>query len=647
MKLVGEIMIVFQAQNINKSFGDKEILKAVSLALNEKERVGMVGVNGSGKTTFLKCLTGELSLDKGIVSVSNMLSLAYLEQLPQQDENATAWDAVISSFSDLLEKRRQLGELEYKISLGGANIDKVMNRYAELTEEYERADGYACENMARRILKGLGFDSEQFLQPVNTFSGGQRTRLNLGRLLALNPDILLLDEPTNHLDMASVEWLEEYLGSYSGTVLVVSHDRMFLDKVTTRIVELKNGELCSFNGNYSSYIKQKALQEDALEHAYEKQQEYIKNTEDYIRRFKAGIKSKQARGRQSQLDRLERIEKPQMENSIGNWNIQMQCESARDVLTIKDVSKSYDNLNLLNRVNLSIQKGDKIALVGPNGSGKSTLLKIITERIKPDEGEFRTGSRVITAYFSQELEDLDDSHNVIEEIIYNFDINLEDARSLLGRMLFQGDDIYKPVADLSGGEKGRLSLLKIFLTGANFLILDEPTNHLDIKSRETVENMLASFPGTVLVVSHDRYFIDRVASRVVAIEDRLLEYYWGNYSYYHEKVQQKSSLIIKEKVTDKNNETEQQKFRNEQKEQQRLQKKLDRQFQHIEQKISEIEQRKLQLEEILANPDVYSGEQQAKNYIEEYEKVQAELTDLYDEWEIMAEQIEQREVDIS
>ncbi|MDD2586745.1 MAG: ABC-F family ATP-binding cassette domain-containing protein [Syntrophomonadaceae bacterium] len=638
-------MIVFQAREMNKAFGDKEILKSVNLVLQEKERVGLVGVNGSGKTTLLRCLTGELPPDGGIVSMANLSSLGYLAQLPDQAENMTAWDAVMGSFSTLLEIRKQIRELEHQISLGGDNLDKLMNRYAQLTEKYELDNGYACENMARRIIYGLGFTDEQVKQPINKFSGGQRTRLNLGRLLALAPDILLLDEPTNHLDMASVEWLENYISTYSGAVLVVSHDRMFLNKVATRIVELNNGELYSYSGNYSDYIAKKALQEESWQRAYDKQQEYIKNTEDYIRRFKAGIKSKQARGRQSQLDRLDRIDKPEEELDIGSWDIPVKSESAQDVLVVKNVSKSFGSLSLLNRANLSIRKGEKVALIGSNGSGKSTLLKIITGKIKADEGEIRTGSRVITAYFSQEHEDMDEGNTVLDEIVYKFDISVEKARSLLGRMLFRGDDVYKIVAGLSGGEKGRLSLLKLFLTGANFLILDEPTNHLDIKSREMVEEMLADFPGTVLVVSHDRYFIDRVASRVVAIEDQQLEYYWGNFSYYHEKVEQKRNETTREEnAADLKNKSEQQQFRLAQKAQQRQQKKLDRQLQDIETKISKMETRKQELEGILAIPETYNDDQLARQYTEEYEQLKVELDDFYTEWAIVGQQIEEHGV---
>lgn len=631
-------MIVLQAHNISKSFGDRWIFRNVSLAVNDKERIGIVGVNGSGKTTLLKCLTGALAADEGEVMVSGLKSTGYLEQLPEIKPGTTAWESVMSGFSALIEQRRLLRKLEQEMAAGGADLQKIMDRYARVTEEYERANGYACENFARRILTGLAFSGEDFDKPLDNFSGGQKTRLNLGRLLALTPDILLLDEPTNHLDIESVEWLEEFLKSYPGTVLVVSHDRMFLDRVATRTVEMAGGKLTSFNGNYSNYLKLKARDNEAARRAYNKQQEYIQKTEDYIRRFKAGIKSKQARGRQLQLERLERLDETWPEQVITDWVIKMKQESGQDVLTITDLFKSFGDLTIFHNASVRIQKGEKIALVGPNGCGKTTLLKMITGEVNPDQGQIKPGSRVDIGYFSQEHEDLNREHTLLEEILYSFDLTVEEARTYLGGMLFSEDDVFKKISSLSGGEMGRLALLKIILTGANFLLLDEPTNHLDIQSREVVEDMLSQYPGTILMVSHDRYFIDQVADKVIAVADAGLEYYWGNYSYYHEKLQEKASQIEEEKRIIKK-EKEKLRDNSEEKEQQRAQRRMRRELDEIESQIETMEERKSELEAFLSDPDTYGDMDKSRSLTNEYKEIEAELANAYARWEELSEAI--------
>ncbi|MDD2620305.1 MAG: ABC-F type ribosomal protection protein [Syntrophomonadaceae bacterium] len=633
-------MIVIQAQNLGVSFGEREILKNVNLAINEKERIGLLGVNGSGKTTLLKCLTGKLIPDQGQISLDNSCSLACLEQLPDLADNLTAWDIVMGSFADLLEMRRTLRGLEIEISQAGLGINKLMEQYAGLQEKYDRAEGYSCENTARRILKGLGFGDEQFTQPWNSFSGGQKTRINLGRLLAKAPDLLLLDEPTNHLDIAALEWLENYLGNYKGTILVVSHDRMFLDKLASRVVELRDGLLYSYPGNYSNYLKQKAQNDLAWQRAYEKQQEHIQNTEAYISRYKAGIKSKQAKGRQSQLERLERIKQPLKEKNIANWSFAMEQETGQDVLQVRDLSKSYGNRLLLNKISLHIKKGDKIALVGPNGSGKTTLLKIITGLIPADEGEVKPGSRVETGYFSQEYEDLNPNNTLLEELINNYDIKVEEARSILGRMLFRGDDVFKQVGILSGGEKGRLSLLKLILTRANFLILDEPSNHLDIESRQAVEDMLSAYPGTILLVSHDRYLINQLVNGILSVENQKLQYYWGNYDYFYTRLMENQSNNDEENNID--TELKLQKIKRfAQKEKQKLEKRRDKQLTIIENQISELENRKKELEDILSMPASYDDQIQLKNYNLEYDKIENCLEVAMEEWETLCNQIEE------
>lgn len=633
-------MIALQARNINKYYGDNHILKSATLLINGKERVGLVGANGSGKTTLLNCISGQLEYDGGEIIKAASLSVAYLEQLPSSSEGLSAWDIVMSSFSDLLELRSRIRELEQRISQAGPDLTRLMDRYAVLMEEYERNNGYACENTARRILVGLGCYENDFNRSFAEFSGGQKTRINLGRLLALAPDLLLLDEPTNHLDMESVEWLEEFLKDYPGTIMIVSHDRWFLDRVADRMIELKNGQLKSYPGNYSSYLKLKAADEEAEKRAFEKQQQHITETEEYIRRFKAGIKSKQARGRETHLKKMEVLERPQDTVAMGGWNLPIDHESGQDVLSLREVSKAYGNLQLFTRINFNMYKGEKVALIGPNGCGKTTLLKIISGSLQADEGSLKIGSRVKTAYFAQQYDDLDLTHTVLEEIVLYSDILPARARNLLGRMLFRGDEVFKKVGDLSGGEKGRLAILKILLSGANFLILDEPTNHLDIDSRQAVEEMLQEYSGTVLLVSHDRYLIDRVASRVTAVYDQRLYNYPGNYSYYAEKRQQFETDASHQ--PDKSNEklSEQQIFRLRQKEAERNKKMLDNRLEKLEEKIHYLETKRDETEQLLVSPSVYSDQEKSKYCLDEYEKIKQEIATAYQEWEKLLEDIE-------
>lgn len=418
-------MIVLQAQNISKSFGEQQVLQNISLTLNEKERVGLIGANGSGKTTLLRCLTGALDPDEGEIYRSATLSMGYLEQFENVQHGMTVWSAIMDNFADHVQIRQRMQELERAMAGDGQDLKHTMDVYGRLSADYEQAGGYACETNARRILAGLGFARNEFDKPLEQLSGGEMTRLNLGRLLSLSPDVLLLDEPTNNLDMVSVEWLERFIAAYHGTVLMVSHDRMLLDRVATQIAEFRNGKLQLYSGNYSDFIRKRMAEDMAQHRAYTKQQEYIRQTEAYIQRFRAGIKSKQARGRQSQLDRLRRLEAPDRVKGIDEQSLIMNRESGQSVLSMEDLAISFGERQLFSHACLNLQKGQKVALIGPNGSGKTTILKIICGSVTPDQGVVRAGSNVDVAYYSQSFEGLSSEASVLEEICQGFEITPE------------------------------------------------------------------------------------------------------------------------------------------------------------------------------------------------------------------------------
>lgn len=526
-------MIVLQAAGLDKSLGGKKILDSVDFTLMRGEKVGLVGVNGSGKSTLLACLCQLTSVDMGRVHQANLASLGYLEQMNIENQDLGLWEYVMGAFRPVLEMRREMASLE--IMMKSSPASGLLNRYAALQEEYELAGGYACETDARRILSGLGFKNNQFGQRISQFSGGQKTRIKLARLLAAKPDCLLLDEPTNHLDTGSVEWLEEFLSKYPGTLLIVTHDRMLLEKVPTRIIELRRGRLYSFKGNYTRYLQQKAAQDAAWEKAYSRQQEYIKKTEEFINRYRAGVKARQARGREAQLKKVSLVEQPAESKGISTWPLPEVLPSGSEIVEAEGLAKGFSGGPLFSGISLKIRKGDKIALIGANGSGKTTLLRSLLGLETLDQGEVRWGARVRPGYFNQESENLKAENTLLEEILDGLPFTLEQARTYLGSIRFSGDAVFKRVGQLSGGERGRLALLKLLLHRPNILILDEPTNHLDLNSFQVVEDLLQAYPGTILMVSHDRHFIDRVCHSLAVLENQTLTLYPGNYTYYREK----------------------------------------------------------------------------------------------------------------
>lgn len=516
---------------IAKSFGVHDIFKDVSFMVEKGEHIGLVGVNGSGKTTLLHCLLEPSYIDSGSIRFEPGISVGYVQQ-GFTDIKGTIWEFMLQSCPEILRLREELQRLEAEVSTAADDVlETIMEEYTRVTKRYEYLDGYHYENRIKRVLIGLGYTEEWWEQDAATLSGGQKTRLMLAAALVRNPDFLILDEPTNHLDIVMTQWLEAYLREFKGGLLVVSHDRAFLDNVAVRILEMEAGKLQSFKGNYSRYLEQKAIQTATLEAAYAAQQDYIARTEAYIRRFKAGIKSKMARGRQSQLNRLERMDAP-VKNEEFELRLPPATECADRVLIMEDLSIGYGEKVLAQGINITLRRGEKAALLGANGTGKTTLLKTILGEIQPLKGKAKIGNRVQIGYFSQSYERLDPKQTLLENFVMEYGFTEERTRSMLGGMLFHGDDVFKEIGTLSGGQKARLVLLKLVLDGANCLVLDEPTNHLDIMAREAVEAALTAFDGTVLVVSHDRYFINEVADRIWEIEDGQLKDYKGNYDFY-------------------------------------------------------------------------------------------------------------------
>lgn len=522
-------MGILKVNGLTKAFGIEELFHDVNFEVRRGERVGFVGANGAGKSTLMKILMGQVEADGGQIQLDSADTIGYVEQQSDFGEG-TLYDEFRRAFDDIIELGERKRALEKKIAV--EHDAETMAAYSKVVEQFERLEGYDYESRIRRVAFGLGFTEEEFTKDVQHFSGGQKTRICLVKALLREPDFLFLDEPTNHLDIHMIEWLEGFLKSYHGGVLLISHDRYFLDKVATRILELENKTVTSYEGNYTYFMKVKTQRRAALQSAYEKQQEHIRKTEEYIRKYKAGIKSKQARGRQSQLNRLERIVLPPEDASFNYFAFNTPPECAQRVAELEDVSMSFGAREIFKHISLLIRKGDGVALVGPNGAGKTTLLRVLVGELESPTGRVKIGSRVKIGYFSQQHEGLHMENTVLDEIMYEYGIGEEQARKYLGAFLFHGDEVLRRIGDLSGGEQSRVAFLKLMLTGANFLVLDEPTNHLDIPAREAVEEALMAYPGTFLAVSHDRYFLDKVANCTLELEDGSITEYMGNYSYY-------------------------------------------------------------------------------------------------------------------
>lgn len=628
-------MATLKISGLSKSFGIKTVFENVSFDVRSGERIGLVGANGAGKTTLLKCIIGTEEYDKGSVKASDGAIIGYL----RQDFNYTSHtirEEMEEAWKDVLFYKDKIERLTRELETNKSD-ENLVREYGRAEERFEFLGGYEYESTTRKILTGLGFSDEDWDRDIRSFSGGQKVRINLAAAFVRHPDFLLLDEPTNHLDMNMLEWLEDYLRSYKGGILMISHDRYFLDAAATGILDLENHHIRSFRGGYTRYMETKENQDRAYQKAYDKQQEHIKETEEYIRRYKAGIKAKQARGRQSQLDRLVRLEKPVHQASL-RFHFDPPQECADKVLDVLRVEGSYGNQVLFKDLTMHIRRGETVGLIGPNGAGKTTLLKIITGEKKPDSGFVQLGNNVKMGYYSQEQERLHPNLTVLDEVRNTFNFGEKEARNILGMFLFRGDDVFKTVGMLSGGEKARLSLLCLFLEKPNFLILDEPTNHLDIPTREIMEEALKAFGGTCLVVSHDRYFLDKVVGRILDLDQGKLTEYLGNYSYYREK---KKDLEEFEK--DRNGlaaAVEEEKKEEKPPEKQHQQKEEPSQadiskLNHVEMEIGRLEATvKMYTVQMSMNPENYSA------LAQEYEEAKKKLDDLYRKWDELAEKTE-------
>lgn len=635
--------MILSCQNIDKAFGEKVILKDASFHMEEREKVAFIGVNGAGKTTLLRIIMKEISADAGTVVLAKDKNIGYLAQYQDIHVQHTIYQELLTTKQHILDMENRLRELEQEMKFAsGETLERLMEAYTKTSHRFELENGYACRSEIVGVLKGLGFTEEDFERQIETLSGGQKTRVALGKLLLSKPDLLLLDEPTNHLDMESISWLETYLLNYPGAVLIVSHDRYFLDKVVTKVVELENGALLSYSGNYSAFSLKKAQLRDAQYKAYLNQQREIKHQEAVIAKLKSFNREKsikRAESREKLLDKIERLEKPAEAQDSMRICLEPRFVSGNDVLSVEGLSKSFPGQQLFSDISFDIKRGERVALIGNNGTGKTTMLKILNGLLPADSGRFTLGSKVQTGYYDQEHHVLHMEKTVFQEISDTYPTLTEtEIRNMLAAFLFTGDDVFKQISSLSGGERGRVSLAKLMLSEANFLILDEPTNHLDIASKEILEDALLSYTGTVLYVSHDRYFINQTATRILDLTNQAIVNYIGDYDYYLEK---KDELTEKYAPAAEVQKTESQVSENklnwqQQKEEQAKLRKREAELKKVEARIEELECRDKEIDETMALPEVGTDAARCTELSREKAAVLEELEILYEKWEELA-----------
>ncbi len=645
--------MILACHNITKAFGEQMIVKSGSFHIEEREKVALIGTNGAGKSTLLKMIVKELDTDSGEIIIAKGKTIGYLSQHQELSGENSILDEIKTAKADIIEMEKQIRVMEMEMKhLQGERLENHLHSYHLLTQRFEQANGYAYQSELIGVLKGLGFQESEFSKPVSTLSGGQKTRVALGKLLLTKPDILLLDEPTNHLDMNSISWLENYLLNYDGAVLIVSHDRYFLNRVVSKVVEIEHGEILSFQGNYSQFAEKKKMIREAKMREYLNQQAEIKHQEaviEKLRSFNREKSIKRAESREKMLDKIERIEKPLEDTAELHFCLEPSCISGNDVLSVEGLGKAYGSLQLFSDVNFEIKRGEHIAIIGNNGTGKTTLLKILNEVVTADTGSFKLGSKVKIGYYDQEHHVLSMNKSIFDEISDAYpSMNHTQIRNTLAAFLFTGDDVYKLISDLSGGERGRVSLAKLMLSEANFLILDEPTNHLDITSKEILEKALNEYTGTVLYVSHDRYFINQTATRILDLVNGTFVNYIGNYDYYLEKKEEltaiyapDASVLTSGSVVGKNTSTEIESDTKldwkAQKEAQAKERKRQNDLKKVEETIASLEERDAEIDKLMTHEDIYTNSLKCRELSEEKASVAEQLEELYIQWEELAE----------
>lgn len=629
--------MILSCNNISKSFGTDVIIKSCSFNIEDHEKAAIVGINGAGKSTLLKIITGIEPADTGLVTLAKDKTLGYLSQQQNLNSDNTIYDELLSVKQYILDMEAQLRSIENQMkSADDTALETLMKKYSDLNHEFELNNGYAYKSEITGVLKGLGFAEEDFTLNVNTLSGGQKTRVALGRLLLSKPDIILLDEPTNHLDMESISWLENYLLNYSGAVLIVAHDRYFLDKIVSKIIELDNGNATVFSGNYTDYASKKAILRNMQLKEYLNQQREIKHQEEVITKLKQFNREKsikRAESREKMLNKMEFVDKPEILNDKMDIKLEPNVISGNDVLTVDNLTKGFDGTVLFDNIYFQIKRGERVALIGSNGTGKTTILKLINGIIPADSGSIYLGAKVNIGYYDQEHHVLDPDKTIFDEIRDAYpDLNNTQIRNTLAAFLFTNEDVFKYIKDLSGGERGRVSLAKLMLSNANFLILDEPTNHLDITSKEILENALNSYTGTVLFVSHDRYFINSTATRIIELANKTVVNYIGNYDYYLEKKDILGAKPITNNTSKSSSSAISKLNWQEEKVKQAQQKKIKNEIKRTEERMALIEAEIEELDNMYADPAISSDTAKLMEIHTRKEALSKELDELYDKW---------------
>lgn len=641
-------MIVLSCRNIKKSYGIQDVLKDVTLSVNEGDKVGIIGPNGEGKSTLFKILSKNITPDDGDMFVDKNKTIGYLSQHLSLQSDNTIYEEVSSVFQHLINLENKIKDLEIKMKepydeANASYHEKLIKDYTTSQELYENRGGYTYRGNISKVLKGLGFLEDDFNKVITTLSGGQKTRIALCKLLLQNPDILLLDEPTNHLDLEAIEWLEEFLKSYKGTLLVISHDRFFLDAVTNRTFQVINGHVNCYNAPYTKYLELKEKDYEAKLKAYNLQQAEIQRQEEIIQKFRSFNREKsirRAESREKALEKMERLDAPDKEKGASKIQFETAVKSGYDVLHIENLSKSFEDKNLFNNISFDLKRGEKIALIGDNGRGKTTLLNIIMGKLKADSGKTILGTNVNVGYYDQEQSDLDQNKTILDEVWDAFpDLTTTKIRTALGSFLFTGDDVFKEIKNLSGGEKCRINILKLMLSQSNFLLLDEPTNHLDIPSREALENAILNYDGSMLIVSHDRYFLNKVINKIVELKETGMDEYLGNYNYYMEKKQNPSRFEVYEEVSNGKTKTQ---VKEEKKKVKLAQKEIrikKTRLREVESSISENEALLEKLNNDLCLEEIYSNPKEAERVNKEISNTELAIESLYEEWETLSEEL--------